>query len=193
MIGMDTPETRRLVQTDVQLVITLVFCSVSIALVFWATYLFIFPIPATLGYFNFGDVLIFTMALTFGPVVGGIGGGVGSSLSDVLGGFSTFAPFTLVIKGLEGVVAGFIADRRFRGSPYAAWLVAGSIMVAGYFFTESFFIGLFFGASETTGVVAALGEVPYNILQVFAGGIVGVPVSRVLRREFRSYLFPASS
>ena len=187
---MDTPDTKKLVETGLQLVITLVLSSVSIALVFLATYLFIFPIPATQGYLNFGDVLIFTMALAFGPVVGGIGGGVGSSLSDVFGGFSTFAPFTLIIKGLEGLVAGFIADRRFRGSPFLAWLVAGSIMVGGYFLTESIFIALLFGASGTTGVVAALSEVPFNVLQVFAGGLVGVPVSRVLRREFRSYLFP---
>jgi len=164
-------------------VVRIVFSALSVALVFLGTYSFITPIPATAGYFNFGDIMIFITALTFGPLAGGIGGGVGSSLSDLLGGYPTFAPFTLVIKGLEGVAAGFISRRKFRGNLLAAWLVAGSIMVGGYFVTEAVLIALLYGASETTGVVAALAEVPFNLLQVFAGGLVGLPVSMMLKRR----------
>ncbi len=173
----------------VSIVLKIVFSALSIALVFLGTYSFRIPILATGGYFNFGDIMIFIAALTFGPLAGGIGGGIGSSLSDLLGGYSTFAPFTLVIKGLEGTAAGLVAQRKFRRNLSVAWLVAGSIMVGGYFLTESYLIALFFGASETTGVVAALAEVPGNLLQVFAGGLVGIPVSLTLRRRFPT-LFP---
>jgi len=176
----------------VDLVIRIVLLAVMTSLVLMATYLFIFPIPATQGYFNFGDIMIFVTALTFGPAIGGFAGGVGSSLSDFFGGFTIFAPFTLVIKGLEGLTAGFIAERKFRGSSFAAWLIAGSVMVGGYFLTESFFIALLYGASETTGVIAALSEVPFNVLQVFAGGLVGIPVSRFLRQALRSYVLPGN-
>src|SRR3972149_54872 len=105
-----------------------------------------------------------------------------------LGGYPTFAPFTLVIKGLEGVAAGFISRRKFRGNLLAAWLVAGSIMVGGYFVTEAVLIALLYGASETTGVVAGLAEVPFNLLQVFAGGLVGVPVSMIVKRRIPALL-----
>ena len=40
-----------------------------------ATMIFTFPIPATSGYFNFGDAIVMTTALTFGPVIGAIAGG----------------------------------------------------------------------------------------------------------------------
>src|SRR5437773_115884 len=81
--------------------ITITITAVFTALVFLSTYLFQIPIPSTQGYFNLGDIMIFISALTFGPTIGGFSGGIGSSLSDALG-FGTFAPFTLVIKGLEG-------------------------------------------------------------------------------------------
>src|SRR5260370_27620377 len=93
-------------------VVTITVTAVFTALVFLSTYLFQIPIPATQGYFNLGDIMIFISALTFGPIVGGFAGGVGSFLSDALGGFGTFAPFTLIIKGLEWIIAGLISMRR---------------------------------------------------------------------------------
>ena len=50
------------------------------------------------GYFNLGDVLIFITALTFGPIIGGIAGGIGSAIADIVG-FPLFAIPTLIIKG----------------------------------------------------------------------------------------------
>lgn len=40
------------------------------ALVAAATLTFVIPIPATSGYFNLGEALIYVAALLFGPVVG---------------------------------------------------------------------------------------------------------------------------
>src|SRR5689334_4190753 len=94
-------------------VITLTLTATFIALVFLLTYPFssLFPVPSTQGYYDPGDIMVFIAALTFGPVVGGISGGIGSALSDALGGFGTFAPFTFAIKGLEGYVVGLLATR----------------------------------------------------------------------------------
>lgn len=142
------------------------------ALVAVATYAVQVPIPATKGYLNFGDIMIFASALTFGPTVGGFAGGVGSALSDVAGGYaSTFAPFTLVIKGAEGIIAGLISNRLSRKRDVLAVIVAGIEMVSGYFLAE------FFGLSEGW---AAATEVPFNIVQIAVGGIIGVPIAIVL-------------
>ncbi|HVH16642.1 MAG TPA: ECF transporter S component [Candidatus Angelobacter sp.] len=168
-------------------VVTITVTAVFTALVFLSTYLFQVPIPATQGYFNLGDIMIFISALTFGPIVGGFAGGVGSFLSDALGGFGTFAPFTLIIKGLEGLVAGLISRRSVqRRILMVGWAAGSVVMVLGYFIAESFFISLFFGSSSATGIVAASGEVPFNILQVVGGGAVGIPVSIGLKLAFRS-------
>jgi uncharacterized membrane protein len=168
-------------------VVTITVTAVFTALVFLSTYLFQIPIPATQGYFNLGDIMIFITSLTFGRTVGGFAGGIGSALSDALAGFGTFAPFTLVIKGLEGYVAGLISRRSVRRRTLMiAWAAGSVVMVLGYFLAESFFISLVFGASSATGIVAASGEVPFNILQVVGGGAVGIPVSIGLKFAFRS-------
>ncbi|TMI20821.1 ECF transporter S component [Candidatus Bathyarchaeota archaeon] len=157
----------------------LALASVSVALVFVVTYLTAnVTIPATKGYFDFGDIVIFIVALTFGPTIGGLAGGLGSSLSDALSaGSSIYAPFTLIIKGLEGYVAGYLAFRSFRGKLGIAWVFASAIMVGGYFVAESLVI---------VGYPASLFEVPFNVLQVVAGGVIGIPISQFLRRTLPS-------
>jgi uncharacterized membrane protein len=168
-------------------VVTITVTAVFTALVFLSTYLFQIPIPATQGYFNLGDIMIFITSLTFGRTVGGFAGGIGSALSDAFAGFGTFAPFTLIIKGLEGYVAGLISRRSVRRRTLMiAWAAGSVVMVLGYFLAESFFISLVFGSSSATGIVAASGEVPFNILQVVGGGAVGIPVSLGLKYAFRS-------
>lgn len=71
--------------------------------------------PATGGYFNLGEAVIYLAALTTSPIVAGIAGGVGAALADAATGYSIFAPATLVIKFAEGCVAGYLV-RRFGGS-----------------------------------------------------------------------------
>src|SRR5260370_30845866 len=66
------------------------------------------------------------------------------------------------------------------------WAVGSVIMVLGYFLAGSFFISLVFGSSSATGIVAASGEVPFNILQVIGAVAVGIPFSIGLKLAFRS-------
>ena len=131
-------------------------------------------IPATRGYLNFGDIMIFVSAFTFGPIVGGFAGGIGSAISDVATGYAYFSPFTLVIKGLEGLIAGLISNRMSEKRNILAVIVAGVEMVSGYFLAE------FFGLSEGW---TALTEVPANILQIVVGGTVGIGIAILLRRR----------
>ncbi len=138
------------------------------------------PLPGVpQGYFNFGDVVVFTSALTFGPLVGGFAGGVGSSLADALSGSPAFAPFTLVVKGTEGLVAGYIARRGFRRSDFIAWLVGAAILVTGYFLTVTYLYGL---------PAALFPELPTDVAQGVSGGIIGLPLSRKLRTSLPAIL-----
>ena len=83
------------------------YAAVFTALVAAATILLAVSIPATGGYFNFGEIMVYSTAMLTGPYVGAIAGGVGSAISDAL--LSPgFAPGTLVIKGLEGFLVGYL-------------------------------------------------------------------------------------
>jgi uncharacterized membrane protein len=134
------------------------------------------PVPATGGYINVGDAVVFAAALSLGWLVGGAAGGLGSAIADMVG-YPVFAPFTLVIKGLEGLVAGGIADGVSTRRDLLAWGLGSVIMVAGYFLSEAYLMRL--------GVAAALVEVPGNIAQVAFGGLIGIPVARIIRRRIR--------
>jgi len=126
--------------------------------------------------------MIFITAFTFGPVVGGLAGGFGSGLSDFFHGYVYFAPFTAIIKGAEGFIAGYIAQKSLRGRELRlGWLAGSIVMVAGYFLAEYYFIGLVFGGDALAGIFPFL-DLPFNLLQVAAGGIIGIPISKSLKR-----------
>ena len=87
---------------------------------------------------------------------------------------------TLLIKGAEGLLAGWIAKtQRHRGlyGVVLAWAVGSLAMVFGYFMVQVYMYGF----------EAALVEMPFNAVQVTVGGVVGIPVSQALkRRMFRA-------
>ena len=151
--------------------------AVMAALVCATTLLIQIPIPATQGFFNVGDAMVMVAALTFGPIVGFFAGGIGSSLADLIGGWYVWVPFTLVIKGLEGFLAGsiMVLDDEDKGvkTKIVAWIVAGSEMVLGYFLVQYYMYGL----------SAALIELPFNLLQMVAGGIIGIPLSIIVAQR----------
>lgn len=139
-----------------------------------ATMMLAFPIPATSGYFNLGDAIVMTTALTFGPIVGALAGGLGSGLADLLGGWYNWVIFTAVIKGIEGYVAGKLAgpsEGRTLQKTIIAWVAGGVCMVGGYFIVQVFMYGF----------AAAMVEAPFNMVQMLVAGVVGVPVSIALK------------
>lgn len=147
------------------------------ALVALSTMAFQVPIPATKGYINLGDTVIFVAALLLGPKYGAIAGGIGSALADILSPYVVWAPFTLVIKGLEGFMVGYIFYRLFaeRGgikTKAVSMLTGGLWMAAGYF-----------GAGVILyGMPAALVELPGNIFQAAGSAVLALPVVEVISR-----------
>lgn len=152
-------------------VIQLSLMAIMSALVTVGTIVVRIPNPMG-GYFNVGDVMVFVAALTFPPLVGGVAGGLGSAIADFIG-FPVFVFPTLIIKGLEGLIAGLITNRKNVFRDVLAVIVAGTEMVIGYFLVEWYL----------WGIGEAILEVPLNIVQVAVGGFVGIPIALVLRRR----------
>ena len=158
-------------------VIQLSLMAIMSALVTVGTLIIRIPNPMG-GYFNVGDVMIFVAALTFNPLVSGVAGGLGSAIADIIG-FPLFAIPTLVIKGLEGLLASLVANKKSVFRDVIAVVVAGTEMVIGYFLVEVYL----------WGIATAVLEVPANIAQIAIGGLVGIPVALILRRRLPEILY----
>jgi len=99
------------------------------AVVCVATVILKIDIPATHGFFNVGDSMVYVTALLFGPLIGGIAGGLGSSFADLLLGAPWYAPGTLVIKGVEGLIVGYLGHKvRPRIEASTKWEVFSSFL-----------------------------------------------------------------
>ncbi len=153
---------------------TIAVVGIMIALVCVFTLTIRVPFAPTGGYFNFSDVAVYFAAFAFGPWVGFLAGGVGTGLADILGGFAHFAPWSFLIHGLQGLVAGYLGRRSVRGM-LAGWLLGAVIMVAGYFLVELVLYGFGPAAGEAVSV---------NLPQVVAGGLVGIPLVLAVRRAY---------
>ena len=152
--------------------------AITAALVTVGTLIIRIPNPMG-GYFNVGDVMIFVCALTFSPIIGGLAGGVGSAIADIIG-FPVFSIPTLIIKGLEGFLASLITNKKNVFRDALAVVVAGSEMIIGYFLVELYPL--------QWGLGGALAEVPGNVAQIVIGGLLGVPIAFVLRRRLPEIL-----
>jgi uncharacterized membrane protein len=159
---------------------TLATTALMTALVLGLTFIHLFPTPIG-GYIHPGDIAINFAALAFGPWVGLIAGGLGTALADLLSGYTTFAPLTLISHGLQGFLVGWIYWKRPSTSTMILAVIAGSLaLVLGYFIGESLFFG---------GPGYAITEVPWNLIQEAVGAlgaVVYVAVSRAYPRLGRA-------
>ena len=158
-------------------VISISIIGIFAALICILTLVISIPIPATQGFINIGDAGVMFTGLIFGPFVGGLSGGIGSALADIFLGYTIYAPATLIIKGLEGLLIGIIANPKhyyvkLNYRDILAVVVGGIIMVFGYFIYE---IVLW-------GFASALYEVILNgIIQFGISGIISILLILAIR------------
>lgn len=129
------------------------------------------PTPGTGGYIHPGDAIVILSGVILGPVWGFLAGGIGSALSDLIGGYFIYVPITFVIKGLVALAAGLLYQKvgKNQKSRYIAVILGGVadiILVAGGYFICEFFI---YGAG-------AAASIPANIIQ----GVGGLVISCIL-------------
>jgi len=155
---------------------TIALTGIMIAVVAAFTLLIRIPVAASGGYVNLSDVAVFFAAFILGPIPALVAGGVGTGLADIVGGFPEFAWLSFIAHGLEGYLAGYIVMRGIGARPmFLGWLVGGLAMVLCYFLGEALVL---------TGIGPALAEVPFNILQVIIGGVVGAALTVAVRRAY---------
>jgi len=146
--------------------------SVLIALTTVMTMVIQIPTVGTNGYLNLGDMVVFIAALTMDKKAGLIVGGVGSAMADLLLGYTHYAPITLIVKGLEGYIAGRILETNMGSRrPIIATTIGGIFMAFGYFIPETIMYGK-----------GAIATIPGNLAQGMLGAITSVVLYQALKR-----------
>ena len=152
------------------------------ALTLLATFIIKIQTP-TFGYIHLGDAFVLLSGFFLGPLTGGLAAGIGSALSDLLGGYAVWVPGTFVIKFFTAFVAalvfGAVTKKGTRKNIRVPGIILSGIvgeivMVVGYFFYNVVIIGATEGGFGAAGIGAAftssLAEIPFNIVQ----GVVGI-------------------
>ena len=170
---------------------TLVTAALLAALTYIATTVIKIPTP-TFGYVHIGDSFVLIAGFLLGPLTGGLSAGIGSMLSDLLGGYATWAPGTFVIKFATAAVAALVFERLAAGVDTgrrvfklpARSIIAGiageAVMVAGYFLYNIIMLTLVNSGAESVALGAAIvqsfAEIPFNLAQ----GVIGICLSTAL-------------
>ena len=148
----------------------LAICAVFTALIcIFTMFIQIRIFPTEGGMVHIGNVPLFFAAAYFGGKTGAVSGGLGMCLSDLLTGWTLYAPATLIVVGIMGLVFGMIVDRKPTVSRLLVAVAAVlAIKLAGYYLFEAAFV--------YQNMAAPVVNVPGNTIQILTGAIVAVPV-----------------
>ncbi|MBF8983230.1 ECF transporter S component [Lutibacter sp. B2] len=145
-----------------------------------ATYI---HIPIGPSMMHLGTTTLFITALILNPIDSAIAAGGGMFLFDLLGGYFSYAPFTLVIKGIMAFVVAKIVQRKDYNSEnmtvnFIAYVVGGIISLVGYYLTNVYFTGNF---------IAPLAKIPGSLLTTSVGIIIALPIGiQIKKKIFKS-------
>jgi uncharacterized membrane protein len=143
-----------------------------IALTFVAT-MFInikLPIMGNGGLIHLGNVPLFIAAFIYGKKTGAIAGAFGMGLFDLISGWTAWAPFTFIIVGAMGFLAGLISEKAPGKRVLVNTLAVAAaliVKIVGYYFAEVILYGNW---------IVPLGSIPGNVMQVVIAGIIVVPL-----------------
>lgn len=156
----------------------LVLSGLFAALICAVTALVRIPVPLAWNgaYINMGDSIIYTAGVVMGGPWAAAASGIGSMLADLLTGSASYAPGTLVIKALMGLIVGAAAFRKQSWLRYLCFMMLAALwMVIGYTLYEFF---LFAGMNFAVEALA----IPPNLFQAAGGVVIGLPLALLVRR-----------
>ena len=147
--------------------------AIMTAIVVVFTYVIQVRNPASGGYFNLSDIAVIFTAITFGPWIGLVAGGLGTAISDLISGYAPFAPISFIAHGGEGLLAGLIVLRRpsWLGP---AWLVGVVWMMLAYLVGETILEGWPAATADLVGT---------NWIQALAG-LLGIALYYAVRAAY---------
>lgn len=160
--------------------IDLVLSAMLITLVFVST-LFLnikLPLAANGGLVHLGSAMLFIISILFGPKKGAIAGAFGMGLFDLVSGWTLWAPFTFLTRGLQAYIIGKIAwshNRNGQSTTFNILAIITSLpfMLGGYYLCERVLYNSW---------IIPLASIPGNLVQNGVGLIVAIPVVIALKK-----------
>lgn len=157
----------------------LVLTGLVAALVFAATSFFKIPTIATQGYVHLGDAVVLIGVIILGRARGSLAAAMGSAMSDIIGGYVYWAPWTFLIKGMMALIFSLASGRddqiELRAEKPAslaraifAGAASGAFMVLGYYLAASIMYG---------NMLTPLSSVPWNIAQAVSACLISAVFS----------------
>jgi uncharacterized membrane protein len=134
------------------------------------------PIMGNGGLIHMGNIPLFIAAFVYGRKTGAIAGAFGMGLFDIISGWALWAPFTFVIVGAMGYVAGLMAEKMPGKKVYVyslAVIAALVIKIVGYYFTEVVLYGNW---------IQPFGSIPGNVMQVVIAGLIVIPLAGRMKK-----------
>jgi len=137
------------------------------------------PIVANGGLVHLGTAMLFIASILFGPKKGAIAGAVGMGLFDLVGGWTLWAPITIVARGLQGYIVGKIAMSNGRNGKNVtvnvlATVVSVPVMLAVYYVGEAIIF-----ASWIAPAASIVGNLVQNTVGIIIALIVSIPLKKL--------------
>lgn len=137
------------------------------ALTFICTYFVLIPFPNGLGYFNLSDAIVIFSSILFGPIIGVFSGIIGAGIGDFISGYVSCLPFTILAKGLEGIVAFLLFKLLFNKKiKYISFFIAIIPMVLIYF--------IYYLIITDFSLLSSLTSSSFDLIQGICGGSVAI-------------------
>ena len=165
------------------------------ALVFLATMFFKIEIPVAgdKTMVGFANVFCILSGLLLGPVYGGLAAGVGSFLFDIVGGWASSAPVTLITKFLMAFICGLIAyggDKKAKKlSRIIVAAVVGSLSYCALYLGYSYIKELLLGSAVQAANIIILTKLAATLTNAVLADVIAVPLFLAVRSALeRSHL-----
>ncbi len=144
------------------------------------------PTPMGKTMLHFATVACLLSGLLFGPVRGGLAGGIGSFFFDIFNGWASSAPFTLVFKFAIGFLAGLITGGKACKTPRTLLACAvGSYAYTVLYLTKDFIRDLLLGGAVETA------DVSVKAVTSLSNGTLAIVVAALLAPALRAALVRA--
>lgn len=146
------------------------------------------PTPMGKTMIHMATVACLISGLLFGPVRGGLSAGIGSFFFDILNGWASSAPFTLVFKFVIGFLAGIITggkDCKMSRTLIAS--AAGAYAYTVLYLTKDFIRDLLLGGAMET----AIADVSVKAVTSISNGTLAIILATLLAPMLRKALAQA--
>ena len=148
-----------------QLITKMCLVALFAAITFVITFFLQIPISNGAGYLNLSDAIILLAACIIDPVSGALVGAIGAGLADLFSGYGMYVPFTIVIKALEALIAGY-GFKKLKQPFFKYLLIFVGALCNPILYTIP--DGIFF---ELSGLLSGL---PMNTLQACINSIIAI-------------------